>query len=97
MADGERCIFCRSYVPEGRQVCPRCEIELQSKPDTEATLDIEEKTNENLITEDYWINFYRAYPVEFCELWGFRLTFIQKIVLRIIGFCDRIKIRRKLK
>lgn len=96
MADGERCIFCRGYVPEGRQVCPQCEIELRSKPDTEATLGIEEETDENSIIED-WIKFYKAYPVEFCELCGLRLTFIQKIALRTIVFYERIKNRRNLK
>ena len=97
MADVDRCICCGEIVPEGRMVCPQCEIELQSKPDIGTILDIEEKTDENLITEDYWINFYMAYLVEFYELCGLRLTFIQKIILRIIGVCNRIKIRRNLK
>ena len=64
-------------------VCPQCEIELQSKPDVGAVLGIEGKIDENLISED-WIKFYKAYPVEFCELCGLRLTFAQKIILRII-------------
>lgn len=25
MADADRCVFCGEIVPEGRQVCPRCE------------------------------------------------------------------------
>ena len=33
MADADRCVCCGEIVPEGRQVCPQCEIELQSKPD----------------------------------------------------------------
>lgn len=98
MADVDRCVCCGEIVPEGRMVCPQCEIELQSKPDIGTTLDIEEKTDENLITENYWTNFCMAYPVEFYEeLCGFRLTLIQKIILHIIGVCNRIKIRRNLK
>ena len=37
MADVDRCVCCGEIVPEGRQVCPQCEIELQSKPDRERT------------------------------------------------------------
>ena len=36
MADADRCVCCGEIVPEGRQVCPQCEIKLQSKPDVEA-------------------------------------------------------------
>lgn len=38
MADADRCVCCGEIVPEGRQVCPQCEIELQSKPDVGACL-----------------------------------------------------------
>ena len=48
MADADRCVCCGEIVPEGRMVCPQCEIELQSKPDIGAVLGIEEKTDENL-------------------------------------------------
>ena len=34
MADVDRCVCCGEIVPEGRMVCPQCEIKLQSKPDT---------------------------------------------------------------
>ena len=27
-ADAERCLYCGELIPEGRQVCPRCEAEL---------------------------------------------------------------------
>ena len=33
MADVDRCVCCGEIVPEGRQVCPQCEFELQSKPE----------------------------------------------------------------
>lgn len=36
MADADRCVCCGEIVPEGRQVCPQCEIKLQSKPDVGA-------------------------------------------------------------
>lgn len=96
MADADRCVCCGEIVPEGRQVCPQCEIELQSKPDVGAVLGIEEKADENLISED-WIKFYKAYPVEFCELCGLRLTFAQKIILRTICIHERTKNRRRLR
>ena len=35
MADADRCVCCGEIIPEGRQICPQCEIELQSKPDSE--------------------------------------------------------------
>lgn len=66
MANADRCVCCGEIIPEGRQVCPQCEIELQSKPD-----------------ED-WIKFYKAHSIEFYELCGLRLTFAQKIILRIM-------------
>ena len=43
MADADRCVCCGEIVPEGWQVCPQCEVELQSKPDIGAVLGIEEK------------------------------------------------------
>lgn len=96
MADADRCVCCGQIVPEGRQVCPQCEIELQSKPDVGAVLGIEEKIDENLINED-WIKFYKAYPIEFCKLCGLRLTFAQKIILRTMCLHERTKDRRRLK
>lgn len=83
MADADRCVSCGEIIPEGRQVCPQCEIELQSKPDIGAVLGIEEKTDENSTNED-WIKFYKAHSIEFYELCGLRLTFAQKIILRIM-------------
>lgn len=96
MADTDRCVCCGEIVPEGRQVCPQCEIELQSKPDVGAVLGIEEKIDENLISED-WIKFYKAYPIEFYTLCGLRLTFAQKIILRTISLYERTKDRRRLR
>ena len=69
-------------------VCPQCEIELQSKPDVGAVLGIEGKIDENLISED-WIKFY--------GLCGLHLTFIQKIIRRIMCLRERIKDRRRLR
>ena len=88
MADADRCVCCGEIIPEGRMVCPRCEIELQSKPDVGAVLGIDGKIDENLISED-WIKFY--------ELCGLRLTFTQKIILRIIKSYEKIRDRRKSK
>ena len=96
MSDADRCVCCGEIVPEGRMVCPRCEIELQSKPDVGAVLGIEGKIDENLISED-WIKFYKTYPIEFCELCGLRITFAQKIILRIMCLRERIKNRRRLR
>ena len=96
MADADRCVCCGEIIPEGRQICPQCEIELQSKPDVGAVLGIEGKIDENLISED-WIKFYKAYPVEFCELCSLRLTFAQKIILRIMSLRERTKNRRRLR
>ena len=96
MADADRCVCCGAIVPEGRQVCPQCEIELQSKPDVGAVLGIEGKIDENLISED-WIKFYKVYPIEFCKLCGLRFTFAQKIILRIMCLRERIKDRRRLR
>ena len=88
MADADRCVCCGEIIPEGRQICPQCEIELQSKPDVGAILGIEGKIDENLISED-WIKFY--------ELCGLHLTFIQNIILRIMCRRERIKNRRRLR
>lgn len=96
MANADRCVCCGAIVPEGRQVCPQCEIELQSKPDVGAVLGIEDKIDENLINED-WIKFYKAHPIEFCKLCGLRLTFAQKIILRTMCLHERTKDRRRLK
>lgn len=96
MADADRCVCCGEIVPEGRQVCLQCEIELQSKPDVGAVLGIEEKIDENLINED-WIKFYTAHPIEFYELCGLRLTFAQKIILRTVSLYERTKDRRRLR
>ena len=96
MADADRCVCCGEIIPEGRQICPQCEIELQSKPDVGAVLGIEGKIDENLISKD-WIKFYKTYPVEFCELCGLRLTFAQKIILRNVSLYERIKDRRRLR
>lgn len=95
MADADRCVCCGIIVPEGRQVCPQCEVELQSKPDVGAVLGIEEKIDENLISED-WIKFYKVCPALY-ELCGLRLTFTQKIILRIIKSYEKIRDRRKSK
>lgn len=95
MADVDRCVCCGEIVPEGRMVCPQCEFELQSKPDVGAVLGIEEKIDENLISED-WIKFYKLCPALY-ELCGLRLTFTQKIILRIIAFYEKIRDRRKSK
>lgn len=95
MADADRCVCCGEIVPEGRQVCPQCEVELQSKPDVGAILGIEEKIDENLISED-WIKFYKVCPALY-ELCGLRLTFTQKIILRIISSYEKIGDRRKSK
>lgn len=76
-------------------VCPQCEFELQSKPDVGAVLGIEEKIDENLISED-WIKFYKVCPALY-ELCGLRLTFTQKIILRIITSYEKIRDRRKSK
>lgn len=83
MADVDRCVCCGEIVPEGRMVCPQCEFELQSKSTVGEVLDIEEKIDGNLINED-WIKFYKAHAIEFYELCGLRLTFAQKIILRIM-------------
>lgn len=88
MADADRCVCCGAIVPEGRQVCRQCEIELQSKPDVGAVLGIEGKADKNLISED-WIKFY--------ELCGLHLTFIQKIILRTMRLRERTKNRRRLR
>lgn len=96
MADADRCVCCGEIIPEGRRVCPQCEIELQSKPDVGAVLGIEEKIDENLINED-WIKFCKAHPIEFCKLYGLRPTFAQKIILRIMCLHERTKDRRRLK
>lgn len=88
MADADRCVCCGEIVPEGRMVCPQCEIELQSKPDVGAVLGIEGKIDENLISED-WIKFY--------ELCGLHFTFIQKIILRTCAFHERTRDRRRLR
>lgn len=88
MADADRCVCCGEIVPEGRQVCPQCEIELQFKPDVGAVLGIEGKVDENLISED-WIKFY--------ELCGLHFTFIQKIILRIMHLRERTRDRRRLR
>jgi hypothetical protein len=96
MADADRCVCCGEIVPEGRQVCPRCEIELQSKPDVGAVLGVEEKIDENLISED-WIKIYKTHLIEFYELCGFRLTFAQKIILRTVSLYERTKDRRRLR
>ena len=96
MADADRCVCCGEIIPEGRQVCPQCEIELQSKPDVGAVLGIEGKIDENLISED-WIKFYKACPIAFYELCGLRLTFTQKIILRTCAFHERTRDRRRLK
>lgn len=95
MADVDRCVCCGEIVPEGRMVCPQCEFELQSKPDVGAVLGIEEKIDENLISED-WIKFYKVCPALY-ELCGLRLTFTQKIILRIIKSYEKIRDRRKSK
>lgn len=95
MADADRCVCCGEIVPEGRQVCPQCEVELQSKPDVGAVLGIEEKIDENLISED-WIKFYKVCPALY-KLCGLRLTFTQKIILRIIKSYEKIRDRRKSK
>ena len=88
MADADRCVCCGEIIPEGRQICPQCEIELQSKPDVGAVLSIEGKIDENLISED-WIKFY--------ELCGLRLTFTQKIILHTMCLHERTKNRRRLR
>lgn len=88
MADADRCVCCGEIIPEGRQICPQCEIGLQSKPDVGAVLGIEGKIDENLISED-WIKFY--------ELCGLHFTFIQKIILRIMSLRERTKNRRRLR
>lgn len=95
MADADRCVCCGEIVPEGRQVCPQCEVELQSKPDVGAVLGIEEKIDDNLISED-WIKFYKVCPALY-ELCGLRLTFTQKIILRSISSYEKVKDRRKNK
>lgn len=95
MADVDRCVCCGEIVPEGRMVCPQCEFELQSKPDVGAVLGIEEKIDEILISED-WIKFYKVCPALY-ELCGLRLTFTQKIILRIITSYEKIRDRRKSK
>lgn len=95
MADVDRCVCCGEIVPEGRMVCPQCEFELQSKPDVGAVLGIEEKIDEILISED-WIKFYKVCPALY-ELCGLRLTFTQKIILRIIASYEKIRDRRKSK
>ena len=95
MVDVDRCVCCGEIVPEGRMVCPQCEFELQSKPDVGAVLDIEDKIDENLISED-WIKFYKVCPALY-ELCGLRLTFTQKIILRIIKSYEKIRDRRKSK
>lgn len=88
MVDADRCVMCGEIIPEGRMVCPQCEIEIQSKPDIGAVLGIEEKIDSNLINKD-WIKFY--------ELCGLHLTFIQKIILRIMCLRERTKKRRRLR
>lgn len=95
MADVDRCVCCGEIVPEGRMVCPQCEFELQSKSTVGEVLDIEEKIDENLISED-WIKFYKVCPALY-ELCGLRLTFTQKIILRIIKSYEKIRDRRKSK
>ena len=95
MADVDRCVCCGEIVPEGRMVCPQCEFELQSKSTVGEVLDIEEKIDENLISED-WIKFYKVCPALY-ELCGLRLTITQKIILRIIKSYKKIRDRRKSK
>ena len=95
MADADRCVCCGEIVPEGRQVCPQCEVELQSKPDIGAVLGIEEKIDENLISEN-GIKFYKV-CLALYELCGLRLTFTQKIILRICAFHEKTRDRRRLK
>lgn len=96
MADVDRCVCCGEIVPEGRMVCPQCEFELQSKPDVGAVLDIEDKIDGNLISED-WIKFFRAHSDEFYKLCGIQLTFAQRVYLRIISSYEKVKDRRKNK
>lgn len=95
MVDVDRCVCCGEIVPEGRMVCPQCEFELQSKSTVGEILGIEEKIDENLISED-WIKFYKVCPALY-ELCGLRLTFTQKIILCIIKSYEKVKDRRKNK
>ena len=96
MADVDRCVCCGEIVPEGRMVCPQCEFELQSKSTVGEVLDIEDKIDKNLIDEN-WVKFYLAHPVKFYELYGLRLTFVQKIILRAAALYERTGDRRKSK
>ena len=96
MADVDRCVCCGEIVPEGRMVCPQCEFELQSKPDVGAVLDIEDKIDGNLISED-WIKCFRAHPDDFYKLCGIQCTFAQRVYLRIISSYEKVKDRRKNK
>lgn len=96
MANADRCVCCGEIVPEGRMVCPQCEFELQSKSTVGEVLDIEEKIDGNLISED-WIKFFIVYPVELYKLCGLQLTFAQKVCLRILKSYEKITDRRKNK
>ena len=51
MTDAERCVLCNDVIPEGRQVCPVCEVKIISNKGKK-TMNNNEKTTQYTTTPD---------------------------------------------
>lgn len=74
------CIMCLREIPEGRMICPSCELEMEVSESKHIVVDfppnnVELSFNGGETTMDYIVSYRRARPLNWFQRWMFKVCF----------------------
>ena len=74
------CIMCLREIPEGRMVCPSCELEVDVSESKNIVVEfplnnVELSFNGGESSMDYIISYRRAKPLNWFQIWMFKVCF----------------------
>lgn len=74
------CIMCLREIPEGRMVCPSCELEVDVSESKNIVVEfpsnnVELSFNGGETTMDYIVSYRRAKPLNRFQIWMFKVCF----------------------
>ena len=74
------CIMCLREIPEGRMICPSCELEMDVSESKHIVVDflpsnVELSFNGGETTMDYIVSYRRAKPLNWFQRWMFKVCF----------------------
>lgn len=74
------CIMCLREIPEGRMVCPSCELEVDVSESKNIVVEfplnnVELSFNGGESSMDYIVSYRRAKPLNQFQIWMFKMCF----------------------